>query len=102
MKHHILSPPETKQGALESGILERRPARGYGHRLQAATVSTAVRPWSVCTEAGFLSYKDFLQIRMQNILTPNSQRQGGEENQIEKKYETVYGATTRRFSDNSL
>ena len=37
------------------------------------------------TEAGFLSYKDFLQIRMQNILIPNSQRQGEEENQIEKK-----------------
>lgn len=56
----------------------------------------------MCTEAGFLSYKDFLQIRMQNILTPNSQRWGGEENKIEKKYETVYGATTRRFYDTSL
>ena len=102
VKHYILLPPETKQGALQSGILERRPARGYGHCLRAVTVSTAVRPWSVCTEAGFLSYKDFLQIRMQNILTPNSQRWGGEENKIEKKYEAVYGATMRRFYDTSL
>lgn len=102
VKHYILLPPEAKQGALQSSILERRPARGHGHRLQAVTVSTAVRPWSVCTEAGFLSYKDFSQIRIQNILTPNSQRQGGEENKIEKKYETVYGATTRRFPDISL